>query len=107
MPTYYIEANSTPLGEFAAQDKKEAVRKLMSCAGATVDTPLDDTILIYRVKTRAILRAIAKKCPLCVVEQDTYNDNDGVCRIGGVSYQDFSSLCKSFDIDFYQYLSKE
>ena len=107
MPMYYIEANCTPLVEFAAQDKKEAVRKLMSCAGAPVNTPLDDTGLVYRVKTRTILRAIAVKCPLCIVEQDTYNYNGVVCRIGGVDYHDFSSLCKSFDIDFYQYLSKE
>lgn len=105
MPTYYIEANCTPLGEFAAQDKREAVRKLMLSAGAPVDTPLDDTGLIYRVKAHTILRTIAEKCPLCVIEQDPYND--GVCRIGGATYHDFHSLCKSFDIDFYQYLSKE
>ena len=107
MPTYYIEANSTPLGEFAAQNKREAVRTLMSCAGAPVDTPLDDTGLVYRVKTRTILRAIAEKCPLCMVEQDTCIDYGVVCRIGGVDYHDFSSLCKSFGIDFYKYLSKE
>mgnify|MGYP000928784971 FL=1 len=107
MPTYYIEANGTPLGEFVAQDKREAVRKLMSCAGAAVDTPLDDSGLIYRVKTCAILRAIDEKCPLCMVEQDTCIDYGVVCRIGGVTYHDFSSLCESFDIDFYQYLSKE
>ena len=107
MNTYYIEANCTPLGEFAAQDKREAVRKLMACAGAPDNTPLDETGLVYRVKTRAILRAIAEKCPLCMVEQDACNDNDVVCRIDGVEYHDFSSLCKSFDIDFYQYLLKE
>ena len=107
MPTYYIEANSTPMGEFAAQDKREAVRKLMSCAGVPDDTLLDDKGLVYRVKERAILRAIAEKS-LCMVEQDTCNDNDDVvCRIGGVAYHDFYSLCESFDIDFYQYLSKE
>ena len=104
MPTYYIEANCTPMGEFAAQDKKEAVSVFMSCAGAPADTPLDD-VLIYRVKTRSIFRTIAEKCLLCVIEQDPYND--GVCRIGGVTYHDFYSLCESFDIDFYQYLSKE
>ena len=107
MPTYYIEANCTPMGEFAAQDKREAWCKLMLCAGAPVDTPLDDTVLIYRVKTHAILRAIAEKCPLCMVEQDTCDGSDVVCRIDGVAYHDFHSLCKSFDIDFYQYLLKE
>ena len=104
MPTYYIEANCTPMGEFAAQDKKEAVSVFMSCAGPPADTPLDD-VPIYRVKTRSIFRTIAEKCLLCVIEQDPYND--GVCRIGGVTYHDFYSLCESFDIDFYQYLSKE
>ena len=94
----------THFGKTAAQDKREAVRVFMSCAGAPADTPLDD-VLIYRVKTRSIFRIIAEKCPLCVIEQDPYND--GVCRIGGVTYHDFHSLCKSFDIDFYQYLSKE
>ena len=107
MPTYYVEANCTPLGEFAAQDKREAVCKLMSCAGAPADTPLDETGLIYRVKTHTILRAIAEKCPLCMVEQDTCNGDDVVCRIDGIAYHDFYSLCKSFDIDFYQYLLKE
>ena len=106
MPTYYIEANCTPMGEFTAQDKREAVRMFMSCAGAPADTPLDD-VLIYRVKEHTILRAIAEKCPLCMVDQDTCNGDDVVCRIGGVTYHDFHSLCKSFDIDFYQYLLKE
>ena len=105
MPTYYIEANCTPMGEFAAQDKREAVRKFMSCAGAPADTPLDDTVLIYRVEAHTILRAIAEKYPLCVIEQDPVIV--GVCRIDGVAYHDFYSLCRSFDIDFYQYLLKE
>ena len=105
MPTYYVEVNCTPMGEYLAENKKEAVRQFLACAQVPDDTSLDDAFFVYRVKTRSIFRTIAKKCPLCVFEQDPYND--GVCRIGGVAYYDFYSLCKSFDIDFYQYLFKE
>ena len=88
------------MGEYLAENKKEAVRQFLACAQVPVETPLDDAFFVYRVKPRSIFRTIAEKCPLCVIEQDPYND--GVCRIGGVAYYDFYSLCKSFDIDFYQ-----
>ena len=94
------------MGEWIAENKNEAVRQFMSAAEAyPVSTELDDGGLIYRVKTRSIFRAISRKCPLFVVEQDPLID--GVCRIGGITYLDFATLCESFDIDFYQYLSKE